>query len=78
MIVLCVGKVPRDSTLEQAAILAALHSKASEGKQVPVDYTQVKNVHKPAGAKPGFVIYETNRTAYVDPDPALAQRLIQK
>ncbi len=75
VIVLCEGKTPPDRTLEQAAVLAALHSKASEGKQVPVDYTQVKNVHKPAGAKPGFVIYETNRTAYVDPDPALAERL---
>ncbi|MBP3381712.1 MAG: NFACT family protein [Clostridia bacterium] len=75
VIVLCDGKTPPDRTLEQAAILAALHSKASQSKQVPVDYTQVKNVHKPAGAKPGFVIYETNRTAYVDPDPALAERL---
>ncbi len=78
VIVLCEGKTPPDRTLEQAAILAALHSKASEGKQVPVDYTQVKNVHKPAGAKPGFVIYETNRTAYVDPDPALAERLLKQ
>ncbi len=75
VIVLCEGKIPPDRTLEQAAILAALHSKAADSKQVPVDYTAVKNVHKPAGAKPGFVIYETNRTAYVDPDSALAERL---
>lgn len=78
VIVLCEGKTPPDRTLEQAAILAALHSKASSGKQVPVDYTQVRYVHKPAGAKPGFVIYETNRTAYVDPDPALAERLLKQ
>ncbi len=77
VIVLCEGKTPPDRTLEQAAVLAALHSKAADGKQVPVDYTQVKNVHKPAGAKPGFVIYETNRTAYVDPDPSLAERLVK-
>lgn len=77
VIVVCEGKTPPDTTLEQAAILAALHSKAADGKQVPVDYTQAKNVHKPAGAKPGFVIYETNRTAYVDPDPALAERLLK-
>lgn len=75
VIVLCEGKTPPDRTLEQAAVLAALHSKAANGKQVPVDYTQVRYVHKPAGAKPGFVIYETNRTAYVDPDPQLAERL---
>lgn len=78
VVVLCEGQTPPDTTLEQAAILAALHSKASDGKQVPVDYTPAKFVHKPAGAKPGFVIYETNRTAYVDPDPALAMRLLQK
>ncbi len=78
VIVLCEGKVPPDRTLEQAAILAALHSKAAESKQVPVDYTAVKNVHKPTGAKPGFVIYETNRTAYVDPDAELAKKLLSE
>ncbi len=78
VIVLTEGKTPPDRTLEQAAILAALFSKAAEGKQVPVDYTPIKYVHKPAGAKPGFVIYDTNRTAYVDPDPALAERLLQE
>ena len=78
VIVLCEGKTPPDTTLTQAAILAALHSKAADGKQVPVDYTPVKFVHKPAGAKPGFVIYDTNQTAYVDPDPALAARLLQE
>jgi predicted ribosome quality control (RQC) complex YloA/Tae2 family protein len=40
-----------------------------------VDYTEIKYVHKPAGAKPGFVIYDRNRTAYVDPDPKLAEKL---
>ncbi len=74
VVILTGGKTPPDRTLEQAAILAVLHSKAADSKQVPVDYTAVKNVHKPAGAKPGFVIYETNRTAFVDPDPNLAER----
>lgn len=78
VIVLTEGKTPPDSTLEQAAILAALHSKAADSKQVPVDYAMVRQVHKPAGAKPGFVIYEQNRTAYVDPDSALAERLKQE
>ncbi len=78
VIVLTEGKTPPDNTLEQAAILAALHSKAADSKQVPVDYAAVRHVHKPAGAKPGFVIYEQNRTAFVDPDPSLAERLKQE
>lgn len=75
VIVVTEGKTPPDRTLEQAAILAALHSKAADSVQVPVDYTEVRNVKKPAGAKPGMVIYETNRTAYVNPDRLLSQRL---
>ena len=78
VVVLTSGRVPPDRTLEQAAVLAALHSKAAASRQVPVDYTEVRNVKKPSGAKPGMVIYETNRTAYVTPDPALAQRLRKK
>ena len=78
VIVAAGGRVPPDRTLEQAAVLAAVHSKAANSKQVPVDYTEARNVKKPAGAKPGMVIYETNRTAYVDPDPALAERLRKK
>lgn len=74
-VVLCDGVMPPDSTLMQAAILAATHSKAADSAQVPVDYTQIRNVKKPAGAKPGMVIYETNRTVYVTPDKGLAVRL---
>lgn len=74
-VVLCDGVMPPDTTLMQAAILAATHSKASDSAQVPVDYTQIRNVKKPAGAKPGMVIYETNRTVYVTPDKALVARL---
>ncbi len=62
----------------QAAILAATHSKAADSAQVPVDYTQIKYVKKPTGAKPGMVIYETNRTVYVTPDKTLAARLMKK
>ena len=75
VIVCTEGRTPPDRTLEQAAILAALHSRAAGSAMVPVDYTAVRNVKKPAGAKPGMVIYETNQTAYVTPDPALADRL---
>ncbi len=75
VIVVTGGETPPDRTLEQAAVLAAFHSKAAQSVQVPVDYTEVRNVKKPAGAKPGMVIYENNRTAYVTPDAALVQRL---
>mgnify|MGYP000895444396 CR=1 FL=1 len=75
VVVITDGNNPPDKTLEQAAILAALHSKAAGSQQVPVDYTQVRNVKKPKGAKPGMVIYKANRTAYVTPDAALAERL---
>ena len=76
-VVLTDGVTPPDQTLMQAAILAATYSKAADSAQVPVDYTQIKHVKKPAGAKPGMVIYETNRTVYVTPDKALAARLQQ-
>ncbi len=75
VIVVCEGQTPPDRTLEQAAILAATHSKAAASAQVPVDYVAAKFVKKPAGAKPGMVIYTDNRTAYVTPDPTLAARL---
>ena len=75
VIVVAEGQTPPDRTLEQAAIIAATHSKAADSVQVPVDYTAVKFVKKPSGAKPGMVIYTDNRTAYVNPDPQLCERL---
>lgn len=56
-----------EKTLEEAAILAAYYSKAQNSSKVPVDYTEIKNVKKPSGAKPGMVIYYTNRTILVTP-----------
>jgi predicted ribosome quality control (RQC) complex YloA/Tae2 family protein len=61
------GKEPRDADLTEAAVLAAQNSKASEQERAEVDYTRVKNVRKPSGAKPGFVIYEGYNTAVVCP-----------
>jgi len=58
--------VPKTTMLE-AACLAAYYSKARNSSQVPVDYTQVKNVKKPNGAKPGMVIYDYYNTVYVTP-----------
>ena len=67
MIVCSGGGEVSEETLLGAAQLAAFCSKASASRQVPVDYTPVKYVKKPNGAKPGMVIYTTNRTLYVNP-----------
>lgn len=68
VIVVSGGKELPESTVLFAATMAAFHSKASGSSSVPVDYTPVKYVKKPAGAKPGMVIYKTNRTVYVTPE----------
>ncbi|NCE65417.1 fibronectin/fibrinogen-binding protein [Pseudoflavonifractor sp. 524-17] len=62
-------------SIREAAALAAWFSQGREGKKVPVDYTPVKFVKKPGGARPGMVVYTTYQTAYVDPDGALARKL---
>lgn len=66
-----------ERTILEAASLAAYHSSARGSAQVPVDYTQIKNVKKPSGAKPGMVIYDHYNTLYVTPDEELALRLTQ-
>ncbi|MGN1092718.1 MAG: NFACT family protein, partial [Monoglobaceae bacterium] len=57
-----------ETTILEAAKLAAYHSKAKNSSQVPVDYTIIKNVKKPNGAKPGMVIYDSYNTLYVLPE----------
>lgn len=57
-----------DTLIRQAAMLAAHNSKAAGSSNVAVDYTIVKNVHKPNGAKPGMVIYDNYNTEYVTPN----------
>ncbi len=64
-----------EATILEAAILAAYHSKAKLSSNVPVDYTERKNVKKPSGAKPGMVIYDYYNTVYVTPEKALVNRL---
>ena len=61
------GKNILESDIMEAAILAATFSKAQNSSNVPVDYTEIRNVKKPSGAKPGMVIYSTNKTIYVNP-----------
>ncbi len=69
------GKIIPSSTLEEAASLAALFSRARNSTKVPVDYTRRKNVSKPRGSKPGFVIYTDFKTIITDPDGSLPERL---
>lgn len=61
------GREPTPAAMEEAAVLAARHSRAQGSSQVPVDYTQVRNVSKPQGARPGMVIYVNYKTLFVDP-----------
>lgn len=61
------GRQPTEAAMEEAAILAARHSRAKDSAQVPVDYTQIRYVSKPQGAKPGMVIYVNYKTVFVDP-----------
>ena len=67
-----------DQAIEEAAIIAAVNSTAVTGDKVPVDYTLVKNLKKPAGARPGKVIFHTNWTIYVTPDEDFAERQRKK
>ncbi len=69
------GAQPDEGSLTEAAMLAAWFSQGRESGQVPVDYTPVKVVKKPAGAKPGYVVYNTYRTLYVTPSEELVRKL---
>lgn len=68
VIVFSGGAEVSEDTVVKAAKLAAENSKGAGSSNVPVDYTQIKYVKKPSGAKPGMVIYKTNKTVYVTPD----------
>ena len=61
------SKSPQEQTILEAASLAAYFSKARQSSSVPVDFTLVRYVKKPSGAKPGFVIYDHQQTVYVTP-----------
>ncbi|CAI2593768.1 Rqc2 RqcH [Apilactobacillus kunkeei] len=66
---------PDDDTIETAAMLAAYFSKARDSATVPVDYVQVKKIRKPNGSKPGFVIYEGQKTIFVTPSKEFVDQL---
>ena len=61
------GKELSESGIFEAAAIAAYHSKGRTSENVPVDYVAVRYVKKPAGAKPGMVIFTNNKTVWVNP-----------
>ncbi|WP_367333881.1 NFACT RNA binding domain-containing protein [Lentilactobacillus sp.] len=66
---------PSEQTLAEAANLAAYFSKARDSSKVQVDYTKVKNIRKPNGTKPGYVIYDNQTTLFITPDEQLVESL---
>ena len=68
---------PADADIITAAKLSAYYSKARQSSNVPVDYTMRRNVKKPAGAKPGFVVYDSQSTIYVTPDTNFIEELLR-
>ncbi|GMA58835.1 hypothetical protein GCM10025858_33380 [Alicyclobacillus sacchari] len=67
-----------ESTIEEAALLAAYFSRARDSATVPVDITEVRNVWKPNGARPGFVLYDQQRTLFVTPDRTEVESILQR
>lgn len=69
-VIVCSFDVP-DKTLEEAAIIAGYYSKGKNSPKLSIDYTKVKELKKPNGAKPGMVIYHTNKTLVINPNEFL-------
>ncbi|WP_212934620.1 Rqc2 family fibronectin-binding protein [Bacillus hominis] len=66
---------PTEETLHEAAKIAAYYSKAKDSSSVPVDFTKIRHVKKPSGAKLGFVTYDNQQTLYVTPDADTVMKL---
>ncbi len=69
------SRTPHEKTIMEAAQLAAYFSKARTSSSVPVDFTLVRHVKKPSGAKPGFVIYDHQQTVFVTPTEEIVLQL---
>lgn len=69
------SKHPSETTILEAANIAAYFSKAKNSSSVPVDFTAIRHVKKPSGSKPGYVIYDNQQTVYVTPNEDLVFRL---
>lgn len=70
------GHKPSNSAIELAVHFAAYFSKSRLSTNVPVDFTKRRNVKKPSGAKPGFVIYDRQQTIYITPDESLVKKFL--
>ena len=66
-----------DSTLLEAALIAAHYSKSSKNTKADVDYTEIRYVKKPSGSKPGMVIYDNFKTITVEPDKSIVEKLMK-
>ena len=75
VILRCGKDEPPSEDFTEAAMIAAFYSSQKELPQAPVDYTRVRNVKKPSGSKPGFVIYETNFTCYVTAEQEKVEKM---
>lgn len=78
VVMICNGEEPPAEDFTEAAEIAAYHSKAYGGQSVEVDYTFIRHVKKPPSSKPGFVIYHTNWSALVTPNPDKIHAMRQK
>ena len=74
----CGKDEPDAEDFTECAMIAAYYSSQKELPQAPVDYTRIRNVKKPSGSKPGFVIYETNYTCYVTADAEKVKNMLVK
>lgn len=77
-VIKCRGEIPSDKTIEEACMIAAFHSSAKNSSTVPVDYTEIRYVKKPNGAKPGMVIFTNYKTVFVTPDEEIVESLRMK
>ncbi|GEO25122.1 fibronectin-binding protein A [Alicyclobacillus acidoterrestris] len=67
-----------ESTLDEAALLAAYFSRGRDSATVPVDITEIRHIWKPNGARPGFALYDNQRTVYVTPDRTLLEPILSR
>jgi len=75
-VLLKVGKKePSFTSILNAAMIAAYYSKGKDAGKIPVDYTEVKNVRKPKGARPGYVTYFHQKTVFVEVRKEVIEKL---
>ncbi len=77
-VVMSRGEDVPDTTKQEAAELAVLHSSQNGGAKVPVDTTEVRNIWKANGARPGMVLYNDYTTVYITPRAGLEEQLREK